>query len=441
MAPEDEIRVPGPQPGEIAEVMAMQSALLEYATELLVFTGFEGQLVAAAGAGLGVLGFDGAGRRGHHIAEQIHPDDLIKTLDLVERARVEPNFDEVIEVRVRTVSGGWRDVEAHVQAVIGHEVLGTGAAIRVRATRPSVDDSDRTADDRFLSLAAELERGVLSADARGWVVYANDRAQEILGLSAETLSGDGWLVAVHPADRGDVEDVVEQAVGSARPLQAVFRKAPVIPPREGRPGGVDQDRAEAQWLSIRAVALDPDRRTGWVGILDDVTDRHRADASLAHQATHDPLTGLPNRSLLEDRLRQACTRLRQDDESVAVLFVDLDRIKEVNDTIGHSAGDAVLVATARRLSEGVRPGDTVGRLGGDEFVVVLEGADGVAAARVATELTDRLGEAVELTGAGPSSVAVSASIGVATASGAGVEPETLLADADAAMYRRKHARG
>jgi c-di-GMP-specific phosphodiesterase len=162
-------------------------------------------------------------------------------------------------------------------------------------------------------------------------------------------------------------------------------------------------------------------------------ERARAEASMAHAASHDALTGLPNRALFLDRLRQAVAACRRSAAQVAVLFLDLDRFKVINDSLGHAAGDLLLVAAAERLAAAVRPGDTVARFGGDEFTVVCEDVDAGDAERVAVRLARQLSRPFQLA---DRHFYVSASIGIALG-GAEARPEALLRDADAAMYRAK----
>jgi diguanylate cyclase (GGDEF)-like protein len=175
--------------------------------------------------------------------------------------------------------------------------------------------------------------------------------------------------------------------------------------------------------------------------LRNVTNRAMAEEALRaaqHRALHDPLTGLPNRVLLLDRLGQACARLRRSGGRLLVMFVDLDRLKGVNDTLGHAVGDELIVAVARRLDQTVRPDDTVARLGGDEFVVVCPDVVDSATRR---ELPRRLLEAlVRPIVLQPATVCVTASIGVVD-SGDDADPADIIRAADAAMYRAKRAGG
>lgn len=175
--------------------------------------------------------------------------------------------------------------------------------------------------------------------------------------------------------------------------------------------------------------------TGVIGVAVDITERKRLERELAHRAFHDPLTDLPNRALLFDRTAHALARSARSGDGLALLFVDLDDFKGVNDRLGHAAGDRLLVEVAERLRSCLRPGDTVARLAGDEFVLLLEGVDGIAGAEaVARRVLERLLSAFVVEG---QTVCAGASIGVVLAGRAFREPDDLLRAADCAMYRAK----
>ena len=170
------------------------------------------------------------------------------------------------------------------------------------------------------------------------------------------------------------------------------------------------------------------------GQLGTVIERKRAQERLAHQALHDPLTELPNRALFLDRLALALARLRRRKSSMAVLFGDVDRFKLVNDSLGHDAGDRLLVALSRRLRDVLRPGDTLARFGGDEFAVLCEDVPEGDVAGIASRMMEAL---VEPFTTGGREVFVSMSVGIAISDDPDQRAETLLRDADAAMYRAK----
>jgi diguanylate cyclase (GGDEF)-like protein/PAS domain S-box-containing protein len=170
-------------------------------------------------------------------------------------------------------------------------------------------------------------------------------------------------------------------------------------------------------------------------VISSAVDRNLVEAEVRHRALHDPLTSLPNRALALDRLEGALARRRRDGRAVAVLLADLDQFKLVNDSLGHAAGDDLLVALAPRLHDAVRPSDTVARLGGDEFLVVCEQLDGPhEAIRVAERVAQAINQPIVLSA---DEHFITASIGIAVAESADALPEELLRDADAAMYRAK----
>jgi diguanylate cyclase (GGDEF)-like protein/PAS domain S-box-containing protein len=191
------------------------------------------------------------------------------------------------------------------------------------------------------------------------------------------------------------------------------------------------------WASVTAIRDPQGTVTSYMAVLADITERKRAEQQARHQAEHDPLTDLPNRVLLLDRLHQALAATRRQHTQFALMFLDLDRFKAINDNHGHQAGDVVLKEVAQRLVHSVRGVDTVSRLGGDEFIVLLpDVGGGDQAAHVAASVMQAVGRPLQVNG---QQMTLSASIGIAMSPGDGRDAETLLHHADVAMYHAKHS--
>jgi diguanylate cyclase (GGDEF)-like protein/PAS domain S-box-containing protein len=331
-----------------------------------------------------------------------------------------PFVSERLRFRIRRPDERWEPVEAEVVDPKNHPLL-SGVVMRVRPLFDGgVDHTD--AHERFQSLAELLPCGILSADRRGEVGYCNVRAETILSRGQSSLLGRGWEQSVHAGDIAMVQEAASLAAREGIPQQVVFRVET----------GLFQRWAAASFVPLGV----PPAHTGWIATLEDVTDRLRAESQLSHRATHDALTGLPNRTLFEDRLRQACARLRRGTRSVTVVFVDLDSFKDINDRHGHAAGDAVLINVGRRIQDVVRDVDTVCRYAGDEFVVLCEDLDDGAVDGLEGRIAAAISEPMVLA-SGP--VQTGASVGAVTTSEPAVEVADLLAEADAAMYRDKRA--
>jgi diguanylate cyclase (GGDEF)-like protein len=285
------------------------------------------------------------------------------------------------------------------------------------------------------ALLRYLPEPVAVLDHNGTVIYAGGQGAGLVE-EGETFAGRPLFEIVHP------DHVIEAVDAFADARATPGHRTHVRVPVRASDGSYQDFELTMQNLG-EAIALDAaDEPAVAVAIfLRNVTNRAMAEEALRaaqHRALHDPLTGLPNRVLLLDRLGQACARLRRSGGRILVMFVDLDRLKFVNDTWGHATGDDLLVQVARRLDQALRPDDTVARLGGDEFVVVCPH---VSDAQVRRDLPNRLLEAL----ARPIALehvtlCVTASIGVVDA-GDEADPADILRAADSAMYRAKRSGG
>jgi diguanylate cyclase (GGDEF)-like protein/PAS domain S-box-containing protein len=190
-----------------------------------------------------------------------------------------------------------------------------------------------------------------------------------------------------------------------------------------------------EWLSIAAVKDDEGNLSHFVGIFSDITSEKETEARLEHLAHYDQLTGLPNRILFNDRLRQALALARRARNQVAVMFLDLDGFKAINDSLGHAAGDDLLAQVAGRLTQCLRESDTVARFGGDEFTVVLPEIDSAeSVARIARKITEEIARPYDLEG---NEASVTTSLGISLYPIDGQQPHALVQKADNAMYHAK----
>ncbi len=288
---------------------------------------------------------------------------------------------------------------------------------------------------------AMLEHAQRLASLACWESRADDATMAFSEPSGELLATatlceeSEFIARVHPEDRDAVVQARSLARASGRKYLVQYRLR------------VDDERERFIVEQAELRRDDSSQGAKLVGICQDVTDRKEMEQRVEFLAHRDALTGLPNRRLLETRLEQALARSRRDGKHVACLFLDLDRFKRVNDTLGHSAGDELLVETAKRLVSCVRDIDTVGRLdgrhveptvarfGGDEFIVLLEGIEREAeAARVAERIHRVFSQPLS---AGGKDLHISPSIGITLFPRDGDNPETLLQNADAAMYVAK----
>jgi diguanylate cyclase (GGDEF)-like protein/PAS domain S-box-containing protein len=189
-----------------------------------------------------------------------------------------------------------------------------------------------------------------------------------------------------------------------------------------------------KWLKIIAIKDEYNKVTHYLSMASDISERKKAEQNIEYFAYYDVLTGLPNRCLLYNRIEQQITIAQRDQQKFALVFIDLDRFKYVNDSMGHAVGDQLLQAVATRLLEQVREGDTVSRIGGDEFVILLRDTDDDGAAHVARNLLEKLSAPCKLNGV---SISTSATIGISLFPENGLDTGTLVQHADVAMYRAK----
>ena len=351
--------------------------------------------------------------------ERLHPEDKERILAADERFEVggDESFSEEYRLIARDGSVVWvREDAVLLRNEEGEPLCFQGIILDI-TDQKMAEEALRGSEERLLALADAAFEGILIND-QGVILEANRALTDMFGYEVSEVIGRSTVEFVVPEHR----DLVKQKIasGSEEPYEVT---------------GVRKDGTLLN-LEVRGRAYNYRGRRVRIVAIRDITDRKAAEKRLEYWAFHDSLTDLPNRQLLLDRLGHALRRTRRRrDLRVAVLLMDLDDFKDVNDSLGHGPGDMLLVAVAERLRGCLRPEDTLARFGGDEFVVLLEDVeDPSEAVRVAERIVDEVSDPFVLEGR---ELYVSFSIGIAQGNARTKSPLDLLRDADTAMYRAK----
>jgi diguanylate cyclase (GGDEF)-like protein/PAS domain S-box-containing protein len=355
----------------------------------------------------------------------LHPEDAERMIAADEDAR---RHREQLSAEYRMTARDGRTVWVSEKSAVVRDVA-TGRlywqGVMVDITeRKEVEQALQASELKFRTIFDAAAIGVITLGVDGRIQEANVTLEQAGDYGPGELNGKPLADFLEPED-GRSRDVFAEIVAGNRErcdLEHRFLR---------------KDGALVWCRTVMSLVRDAAGGPSYViGMLEDISDRKRAEEELVRRAVHDPLTGLPNRQLFLDRLGVALAQSeRRPGAGVAVIFMDLDRFKEVNDSLGHQAGDELLIGVSLRLSQAVRPADTVARFGGDEFVVLVGDVTSVAdAEQLAHRLSRVLTEPFEL---GDHRVPATASIGVAMTSDATASPESLIRQADAAMYRAK----
>ncbi len=302
-------------------------------------------------------------------------------------------------------------------------VIGLSAVARDLGRQRSGEEALRRSEARYQALVANLPDVVWVADEPGQAVFVSPNCQALTGYTpAEISRPDFWAECIHPEDLQRLWAAHRALFAEGRPLDAEFRFR----------------RKDGKWIWLHDRAAGTYERGGKRyrdGLVSDITERKDLEGKLAHQATHDLLTGLPNRAAFEDRFRQALARARRQGSMAALLYLDLDRFKRINDTLGQRAGDALIRLAAERLTACLRESETISRSGGDRFTAILSDiGDPREAVKVAERILAALAAPFPVKG---SEVFLTASIGIAMYPRDGQDPLVLQRAADSALYAAK----
>ncbi len=414
-------------------------SLIQNSSDIIMIISEDGEILYQSPSMAWTLGYDPEGRFGLNAlgSELVHPDDLVRLREATVEAVGNPESTISVEARMLHRDGSWRHMEAAIRSLLGDpNVDGILITARDVTERKKTEEALREAEFRYRTLVEQIPvvTYINPPDASGPSLYISPQLEAMVGYSwAEGRENPGlWDRIIHPEDRERVFAEEERTNATGEPFKVEYRMIT----REGR----------IVWMHDEAVLVrdEEGRPRFWQGVMVDITERKELEGQLSHQAFHDPLTGLPNRILFRDRLEVALARRSRSERPVTVLFVDLDDFKNVNDSLGHDAGDRLLVEVARRFLSCVRPGDTVARLGGDEFAFLIEedlvpsarpdaGSEAPAAALVAERVLASLSTPFSLR---DKEVTVHPSVGIAVDDGS-YDAGELLRNADVAMYAAK----
>lgn len=403
----------------LAESEDRYRGLVLSAPDVIFTVSTGGELTSLNPAFEAVTGWPVAEWLGRSVLDLLDPGERARASGALEALLAGVSAGPPSECAIRTRGGETRLLEVTARRLQrGDTVTGAVALARDVTPRREAERALRASEERYALAVRGTNDGIWDWDLERDRLYLSPRWKAMLGWTDEEV-GDApeeWLGRIHPEDRPRVLSRLAAHRAGRSPL---FEDEHRIRHRDG----------SYRWVLCRGTcARDATgRATRVAGAQTDVTDRR----------AHDPLTGLPNRALLLEHLEGAIARARRRlDEGCAVLFLDLDGFKAVNDQLGHQAGDTLLVEVARGLQRRLRPGDVVARLGGDEFVVLL---GRIGEGRLAELVAERLLRTVSAIAAERPGPPVSASIGIALGGGTHLDAHQVLATADGAMYQAKRS--
>lgn len=363
--------------------------------------------------------------------------------DVIGKTRFEADFewesDEIREEHRRTLAARqpFRDLVVRARRTgrwgltSGEPVFGQdGAFLGYRGIGRDVTELKRVerqlreSESRFRDFAEAASEFVWECDALGRYTYLSPKVRDLLGYTHTELIGRQMRDLMPP---GEAERAERWLADNTREDGSYREFEHRLATRSGN----------VVWVTVNAVSVrsESGEIIGHRGTVRDVTDRKQAEERISHLATRDPLTGLPNRLLLHDRLDQGLVNARRSRQSLALMFIDLDRFKNINDSLGHDVGDLLLKEVAERMQGCLRKGDTLSRLGGDEFVVTVEGLQHAEdAAQVARKILAALGRPMDIAG---HTLTTSCSVGISIFPSDAEDAATLMKNADTAMYHAK----
>ena len=401
-------------------------SLIQNATDLITVLGEDGTISYESPTIERILGYLPEERIGNNAFDYLHPDDEDRSKKTFAEALDNPGqVQPPMEFRLRHKDGSWRYMETTRTNLLNDSaVKGVVANSRDITERRRTEEALRESEERFRTAFEDAPIGVALVGLDRSHLKVNRAYCEMLGYTEEELLAKSHPEIIHPDDHEESADRIQGILDQGAEPYALERRY------------FHADGRVVWSLSNISLIRDSDGEPShFVCLHEDITERKELEERLWHQAFYDSLTDLPNRSLFLDRLDHALARVARESGPVAVLLLDIDDFKVVNDSLGHDAGNAVLIQVAMRLRACMRPGDTVARIFGDEFAILLEAPAGEEEAKqVARRIEQRLREPFEVEG---QEVFVKASVGITLGESAEDKPDAVLRHADLAMYETK----
>lgn len=400
--------------------------LFQNANDLIYTHDLDGNFTSINRAGEKITGYTCDEAATMHVSQVVAPEYLHQARRMI-TTKVDGDGPTAYELEIIAKNGTRVSLELSTRLIyIDGRPVGIQGIGRDITERKRSEEALKASERRYRQLGEGILHQVWTARPDGLLDYVNARTLEYFDRSREEMIGDGWRHSVHPDDIDGCLKRWARSLATGEPYEIEFR--------------LRRYDGQYRWHNARATAGRDSfgNINKWFGTNTDIHDQKESEEKLNYYAHHDPLTDLPNRPELMNCLDIAIKKRRENpDARFAVLFLDLDRFKVINDSLGHAVGDKLLIAIAGRLKATLRPGDIVARLGGDEFTILLNrtGTE-QEVANVVERLQARIGEPFMIDNY---EVFTTASVGVTLSNELERTPDEYLRDADAAMYRAKEA--
>lgn len=411
---------------ELQAATLERERLFSLSVDMLSIISFDGEIRQLNAAWERTLGFSSDALQSFaSLQNLVHPEDQAKTVSSLQELQNSHGESTVFENRLRCMDDSYKWFLWSVTAFAKEQLF--YAIVRDISGRKQMEDDLRESEARYELAVRGANDGLWDWNLTRQEIYFSQRWKSMFGYEEHEIGDrpEDWFELVHPDDLALLIAEIDSHIQGTRPyLQCEFR--------------MWHKAGQAIWVLCRGLAVRDASSTPYrmAGSLSDISERKQIEQQLRHDAFHDKLTGLANRALFLDRLAHVAEQAkRNSDFTFAVLFLDFDRFKALNDSLGHQVGDQLLVAIARRFEENLRPTECIARLGGDEFAILLDNIEGEDyAIEIARRLREEMMRPFSLA---EHEVFSSASIGIATSVGGFQTPEEILRDADIAMYRAK----